>query len=61
MTFGTPNQKHAKDVCHCGDYRHQHHGGIGPCKMNGLGHGVPGYRCEKFRVFQYAPVGSPEA
>lgn len=24
MSFGTPNQKHRKDICLCGDYRFQH-------------------------------------
>jgi hypothetical protein len=59
MSFGTPNQQHPKDVCECGDYRRQHIDGTGACVLNSLGHGAPGYRCNKFRVQQYAPVDAP--
>lgn len=37
------------DLCECGDYRHQHEGGTGACKLNGLGHGgAPS--CYKFTM-----------
>jgi hypothetical protein len=61
MTFGTPNQQHRKDICVCGDYRHQHVAGIGACTLNGLGHGAPGYSCTKFRIHKYAPVDAPDS
>lgn len=36
------------EICECGDYRHQHKDGEGPCDLNGLGHGgAPA--CGKFR------------
>lgn len=38
------------DTCVCGDYRRDHIDGTGRCKMNGLGHMVPGYSCEKFEL-----------
>lgn len=59
MTFGTPNQQHPQDICRCGDYRRSHRGGIGPCGLNSLGHGVPGYRCTEFRLLKYAEVEIP--
>lgn len=37
-----------EDTCWCGDYRRDHVDGIGRCRLNGLGHGVPGYECERF-------------
>ena len=53
MTFGTPTP-HPDDICHCGDRRRDHIYGTGLCKLNGLGHGVPGYRCTGFRFAYYA-------
>lgn len=44
----TPVDLDPLDECVCGDYRRDHVDSSGPCKMNGLGHGVPGYRCERF-------------
>jgi hypothetical protein len=37
------------DVCKCGDYRHQHEGGTGRCKLGELC--FPG-QCQKFRLFR---------
>lgn len=53
MKFGTPTQN-PEDTCHCGDWRKDHIDGTGACKLNGLGHGVPGYRCQEFRLFRHA-------
>lgn len=37
------------DLCECGDYRHQHEGDAGPCRLNVLGHGgAPS--CHKFTM-----------
>ena len=40
---------HDLDLCECGDYRRDHKGGTGACNLNGLGHGMTGYRCNRFR------------
>lgn len=45
-----------KDICECGDYRDQHEPNDGACKLNSLGHGYPGGRCEGFRLFEAAPA-----
>jgi len=39
---------HDLDECHCGDWRKDHEPNGGRCRKNGLGHGVPGFTCEKF-------------
>jgi hypothetical protein len=48
-------------LCECGDPRSQHPND-GPCRMNGLGHGLPsgepGNKCERFRTS--APTGNAE-
>jgi hypothetical protein len=40
---------HELDSCECGDYRRDHPNN-GRCKMNGLGHGIPGYTCDSFEL-----------
>jgi hypothetical protein len=50
---------HDLDVCQCGDYRRSHKEGIGPCNLNSLGHGVPGYQCEKF-VLRHLTAPTPQ-
>jgi hypothetical protein len=37
------------DTCSCGDYR-RNHPADGPCNLNGLGHGVPGFNCPRFKL-----------
>lgn len=39
-------REHPYDLCECGDYRHQHVGGIGRCMLGSLCTPTP---CEKFR------------
>lgn len=50
---------YGEEVCVCGDYRRQHENGAGRCSLNGLGHGVPGYSCEKFERGQDLPAPAP--
>lgn len=48
------------DVCRCGDYRKDHERrGTGPCRLNGLGHGVPGYTCEEFEFSRPSEASKP--
>lgn len=42
-------EQHPFDVCYCGDYRHQHEGGKGRCKLGGLCTPSP---CQRFRYVQ---------
>lgn len=49
-----------KDVCECGDYRDQHEADEGACKLNGLGHGFPGGRCDAFRLSDVTPSETVE-
>jgi hypothetical protein len=37
------------DVCACGDYRHQHEGGVGRCKLGVLCWPTP---CQRFRAVE---------
>lgn len=48
---------HPYDVCACGDYRHQHEGGIGRCKLGSLCTPTP---CMKFR-FAHGPYESDKS
>ena len=41
--------EHPEDICNCGDYRRDHPDN-GACKLNGLGHNIPDYKCERFRL-----------
>jgi hypothetical protein len=41
------SQLDPQDICVCGDYRSDHDD-KGVCKLNGLGHTTPNYKCEKF-------------
>lgn len=41
-------KEHPEDICKCGDYRKEHPDN-GACGLNGLGHCIPDYKCEKFR------------
>lgn len=42
---------HPLDVCRCGDFRHQHEGGTGRCK---LGSRCTPFGCRRFRMEQPA-------
>jgi hypothetical protein len=39
------------DTCHCGDYRHQHVGGVGRCMLGSLCTPTP---CTRFRLSSLA-------
>lgn len=41
------------DICACGDYRRDHEGNDGPCKLRGGPHA--GFRCDAFRFSHTAP------
>lgn len=44
-------EAHELDICECGDYRRDHVGGTGECRMpNDLSHGFR--RCKEFRMFR---------
>lgn len=50
MQEGTQSRPdNSEDICVCGDYRSDHDDN-GVCKLNGLGHNIPDYKCEKFRI-----------
>lgn len=43
------DEAHPFDVCHCGDYRHQHENETGKCKLGSLCTPTP---CSQFRLFR---------